>query len=164
MICDEFDDEFWLFCVHLRCQNSLKRHNIKSFAELTKMTKRDLLKLNGVGKKAVQEIVEALAEKGLALSTGPEDHYRWVQMGKQVNQQLKGLANMKEEFNNKESETEEQSTWMERTGGYARDMTLHQWYAGLALQSAFYKYLEPSEVARYAFELADAMLEEREAK
>jgi len=64
----------------------------------------------------------------------------------------------------KEDNTFVDSTWMELTGGYARDMTLHQWYAGLALQSAFYKYLEPSEVARYAFELADAMLEEREMK
>ena len=156
MICDEFDDEYWLFCVHLRCQNSLKRHNIQSFAELTKMTKRDLLNLDGVGKKAVQEIVEALAEKGLSLSTGPEDHDRWVQMGKQVNQQLKGLANMKEDT------TTIDPTWMAKTGGYARDMTMRDEFAGRAMQVLKDYVYNFEELSDQAYELADAMLKARE--
>jgi hypothetical protein len=34
----------------------------------------------------------------------------------------------------KEDTTPIDPTWMERTGGFAKDMTLHQWYAGLAMQ------------------------------
>jgi len=34
----------------------------------------------------------------------------------------------------KEDTTPINSTWMEKTGGYARDMTLHDWYFGLAMQ------------------------------
>ena len=51
-------------------------------------------------------------------------------------------------------------TWMERTGGFAKDMTLRQWYAGLAMQGfiangaiALYE-----EIADEAVVLADAML------
>jgi hypothetical protein len=34
----------------------------------------------------------------------------------------------------KEDTTTIDPTWMEKTGGYARDMTLHDWYFGLAMQ------------------------------
>jgi hypothetical protein len=169
------EDDIWNLPVGMRCHNAFKRNGIKNLADLIKMTKFDLLMLDNLGKKSVQEIVEVLAEMGLSLSVGPEDHYRWVQMGKQVNRQLKGLANMKEEFNHKESETEEQSTWMERTGGYARDMTLRDHYAGLAMQAVMgnrkqqeYWGLEYSVeemkqfTAENAYAYADAMLKARE--
>ena len=130
------------------------------------MTKFDLLMLPNLGKKSVQEIVEVLAERGLSLSIGPEDHYRWVQMGKQVNRQLKGLANMKEEFNHRESETEEQSTWIARTGGYAKDMTLRDYYAGLAFEMRFIasENWTLTEITQQAYADADAMLKARKTK
>jgi hypothetical protein len=34
----------------------------------------------------------------------------------------------------KEDTTTIDPTWMEKTGGFARDMTLHDWYVGLAMQ------------------------------
>jgi len=168
------EDDIWDLPVGMRCHNVFKRNGIKNLADLTKMTKFDLLMLDNLGKKSVQEIVEVLAEMGLSLSVGPEDHYRWVQMGKQVNRQLKGLANMKEEFNLRESETEEQSTWMARTGGYARDMTLHDHFAGLAMQALFMDADFCSQfgssqalrvaIADGAYLVADAMLDTRESK
>ena len=161
------EDDIWSLPVGMRCHNAFKRNGIKNLADLVKMTKFDLLMLDNLGKKSVQEIVEVLAEMGLSLSVGPEDHYRWVQMGKQVNRQLKGLANMKEEFNHKESKTEEQLTWMKKTGGYARDMTLRDHYAGLAMLGFTAKYgNDGNHKARssQAYEMADAMLKAREAK
>jgi hypothetical protein len=168
------EDDIWSFPVGMRCHNAFKRNGIKNLADLIKMTKFDLLMLDNLGKKSVQEIVEVLAEMGLSLSVGPEDHYRWVQMGKQVNRQLKGLANMKAELNYRESETEEQSTWMARTGGYARDMTLHDHFAGLAMQTLFMDadfcaQFDSSQalriaIANGAYLVADAMLDEREKK
>jgi len=158
--------ELWALPVTQRCHNIFKRNGIQTLADLTKMTKFDLLMLPNLGRKSVQEIVEALAQIGLSLSIGPEDHYRWVQMGKQVNRQLKGLANMKAELNYRESETEEQSTWMARTGGYARDMTLRDHFAGLSFginlaQSTDWKL---NELTEQAYMDADAMLKAREAK
>jgi len=168
------EDDIWNLPVGMRCHNAFKRNGIKNLADLVKMTKFDLLMLDNLGKKSVQEIVEVLAEMGLSLSVGPEDHYRWVQMGKQVNRQLKGLANMRDEFNHRESETEEQSTWMERTGGYARDMTLRDYYAGLALQGQLSMpelcvainsgSATVTGLCASCFEWADAMLKTREEK
>jgi len=59
-------------------------------------------------------------------------------------------------------------TWLERTGGFARDMTLRDHYAGLGLQG-FLAYAATSgayappddELAREAYKMADAMLKER---
>jgi len=65
----------------------------------------------------------------------------------------------------KEDTTPIDPTWMERTGGFARDMTLRDWYAGLALQgrvanaASFVKWN-----SQKAYEFADAMLRAREAK
>ena len=158
-------DDLWELPVSQRCLNIFKRNGIQTLADLTKMTKFDLLMLPNLGKKSVQAIVEVLAERGLSLSIGPEDHYRWVQMGKQVNQQLKELESMKEDT------TPIDPTWMEKTGGFAKDMTLHDWYAGLAMQAQ----LSMPEVfvsisnggttvaalCGSCLEWADAMLEER---
>ena len=58
--------------------------------------------------------------------------------------------------------------WMVKTGGFARDMTLRDHFAGVALQGLLAyaattgKYAPPDdELAREAYEMADAMLKER---
>jgi hypothetical protein len=81
---------------------------------------------------------------------------------------------MRDELNYRESETEDQSTWMARTGGYARDMTLHDHFAGLAMQTLFMDadfcaQFDSSQalriaIANGAYLVADAMLDEREKK
>ena len=69
----------------------------------------------------------------------------------------------------KEDTTPIDSTWTSKTGGYARDMTLRDWYAGLAMQGFVAyswtrgKYMPPdSEIAKESHQLADAMLKARE--
>jgi hypothetical protein len=157
MISDEFPYELWALPVTVRCQNIFKRNGIQTLADLTKMTKFDLLMLPNLGKKSVQEIVEVLAARGLSLSTGPEDCYHWLEKGKQINRQLKGLANMKEDT------IPIDLTWMEKTGGFAKDMTLHDYFAGLAMQKMLgagdYQF-----VVKNAYAIADAMLKAREGK
>lgn len=60
------------------------------------------------------------------------------------------------------------STWMAKTGGFAKDMTLRDHYAGLAMQSLIsgkdYINEPPKMIAFNAYTLADAMLKAREAK
>jgi hypothetical protein len=57
-------------------------------------------------------------------------------------------------------------TWMEVHGGFARDMTLRDHYAGLAMQSLIsgkdYINEPPKMIALDAYTLADAMLKARE--
>jgi len=56
-------------------------------------------------------------------------------------------------------------TWMEKTGGFARDMTLRDWYAGLAMQGMLENYVRNFDLlAIEAQQAADAMLKAREAK
>jgi hypothetical protein len=66
----------------------------------------------------------------------------------------------------KEDNTTIDPTWMQRTGGYARDMTLRDWYIGLAMQAIVGR--EDFEFEDSAWEnacdMADAMLKAREAK
>ena len=67
----------------------------------------------------------------------------------------------------KEDNTTIDPTWMERTGGYARDKTLREWYAGMAMQGLLRdddSTVLWNRVPEYAFEMADAMLKAREAK
>jgi hypothetical protein len=57
-------------------------------------------------------------------------------------------------------------TWMERTGGYARDMTMRDHYAGLALQAIVstvphFSTINPEHAAIKSYEFAGAMLKER---
>jgi hypothetical protein len=58
--------------------------------------------------------------------------------------------------------------WMQKTGGYAKDMTLHQWYAGLAMQSLIartdWDTDDPDFYSNWAYEMADAMLKARDGK
>ncbi|CAB5212694.1 hypothetical protein UFOVP189_38 [uncultured Caudovirales phage] len=76
----------------------------------------------------------------------------------------------------KEDTTPIDSTWMGKTGGFARDMTLRDHYAGLAMQGMFaspHDYHRVSEetyeeylavIGRCAYLAADAMLKAREEK
>jgi hypothetical protein len=65
----------------------------------------------------------------------------------------------------KEENTTIDPTWMELTGGYARDMTLRDYYAGLVMR-ALVRYDDVIEVWRGipadAYEMADAMLRARD--
>lgn len=60
------------------------------------------------------------------------------------------------------------STWMEKTGGFARDMTLRDHFAGLAMQGLLAAQLahksSSDSAAEVAYVIADAMLAAREAK
>ena len=60
------------------------------------------------------------------------------------------------------------STWMQKTGGFAKDMTLRDHFAALAMQSMNSRedYVDaPADaIALDAYALADAMLAAREAK
>jgi hypothetical protein len=55
--------------------------------------------------------------------------------------------------------------WMVKTGGYAKDMTLRDHYAGLAMQGLLTAELvgeySNEHVAEIAYVIADAMLKER---
>ena len=59
----------------------------------------------------------------------------------------------------------EDTTWMEKTGGYAKDMTLRDHFAGLAMQSLIVVYKDDkhlvNEYTERAYLIADEMLKER---
>jgi hypothetical protein len=59
-------------------------------------------------------------------------------------------------------------TWMEVHGGYTRDMTLRDYYAGLAITGLSLHDVPSEEAMRVvvndAYRLADAMLKARDAK
>jgi hypothetical protein len=66
----------------------------------------------------------------------------------------------------KEDNTPIDSTWMSKTGGFAKDMTLRDWYAGLAI-TGISCHDVPSEAAMRvvvndAYRFANAMLKARE--
>lgn len=65
----------------------------------------------------------------------------------------------------KEDTTPIDPTWMEVHGGYARDMTLRDHYAGLAMQAMFGDHVRNFDLlAIEAYQMADAMLAAREGK
>jgi len=68
----------------------------------------------------------------------------------------------------KEDTTLIDPTWMQRTGGFARDMTLRDYYAGLAITGLSLHDVPSKEAMRVvvndAYRVADAMLAAREAK
>jgi len=59
-------------------------------------------------------------------------------------------------------------TWMSKTGGFARDMTLRDELAARAMQGLLtHENCQGAtwdEIPKYAYEMADAMLKAREAK
>jgi hypothetical protein len=74
----------------------------------------------------------------------------------------------------KEDNTIIDPTWMARTGGFAKDITLRDHYAGLAMQGMFANPCDShdpdeetyeeyvAEIGRCAYLMADAMLKARE--
>jgi hypothetical protein len=58
---------------------------------------------------------------------------------------------------------EDYTDWHIKTGGYARDMTLRDYYAGLVMQSLVTLDLTPHNevLLKEVYKLADAMLKER---
>jgi len=63
----------------------------------------------------------------------------------------------------KEDTTPIDSTWLLHTGGYAKDMTLRDYYTGLAMQVLLfhngYNYKELPDIADHAEQMAHAMIE-----
>lgn len=62
--------------------------------------------------------------------------------------------------------TMEPDGWMEKTGGYAKDMTLRDYLAAKAMQAAITRngfYDDEPQLSRWCYETADAMLKAREA-
>ena len=55
-------------------------------------------------------------------------------------------------------------TWMAKTGGFARDMTMRDHYAGLAMQVLKDSVWNFELLSKQAYEMADAMLKAREGK
>lgn len=59
-------------------------------------------------------------------------------------------------------------TWMSKTGGFAKDMTLRDHFAGLAMQGLLAAQLSHKSssngMAEVAYVMADAMLAAREGK
>jgi hypothetical protein len=64
----------------------------------------------------------------------------------------------------KEDTTTIDPTWMAKTGGYARDMTMRDEFAGRAMQVLKDYVYDFDELSKQAYELADAMLKAREGK
>jgi hypothetical protein len=65
----------------------------------------------------------------------------------------------------KEDTTTIDPTWMEKTGGFAKDMTLRDYLAGLAMQGIVLATgFTIEQRAGWAYRQADAMLKAREGK
>ena len=65
----------------------------------------------------------------------------------------------------KEDTTPIDRTWMSKTGGFARDMTLRDYYVGLAMQGLLGDHVRNFDLlAIEAYQMADAMLKARERK
>jgi len=58
----------------------------------------------------------------------------------------------------KEDTTPIDPTWMSKTGGFAKDMTLRDWYAGMAMQVLKDDIWDFDLLCKQAYELADGML------
>jgi len=59
--------------------------------------------------------------------------------------------------------TKDYTDWMVKTGGYAKDITLRDHFAGLAMQGLTVHNIRESytEMAEKSYTMADAMLKER---
>jgi hypothetical protein len=62
----------------------------------------------------------------------------------------------------KEDTTPIDPTWMEKTGGFAKDMTMRDHYASLAMQVLKDSVWNFELLSKQAYEMADAMLKARE--
>lgn len=62
----------------------------------------------------------------------------------------------------KEDTTQIDPTWMEKTGGYAKDMTLRDYFAGVVMQGLLHdEIMVHPKIPEYAYRAADMMLKER---
>jgi hypothetical protein len=68
---------------------------------------------------------------------------------------------MKDDFVMEGQYAKKYTEWQVSTGGYARDMTVRDHFAGLAMQELMHEGFELEEIAGCAYEQADAMLKER---
>ena len=64
----------------------------------------------------------------------------------------------------KEDTTPIDPTWMSKTGGFAKDMTMRDHYAGLAMQVLKDSVWNFDLLAIEAYQMADAMLAARKMK
>jgi len=66
----------------------------------------------------------------------------------------------------KEDTTPIDATWMGKTGGFAKDMTLRDEFAGWAMQGILTRkvFTNAERISEVAYEIADAMLKAREGK
>jgi hypothetical protein len=68
----------------------------------------------------------------------------------------------------KEDTTTIDPTWMQKTGGYAKDMTMRDELAARAMQGLItnndYDWIQGEKISKIAYSMADAMLKAREAK
>ena len=64
----------------------------------------------------------------------------------------------------KEDTTHIDPTWMAKTGGFAKDMTMRDEFAGRAMQVLKDYVYSFEKLSEQAYELADAMLAAREGK
>ena len=65
----------------------------------------------------------------------------------------------------KEDTTPINPTWMSKTGGYAKEMTLRDHFAAEAMRFSLFEktsYESMNDVATHAYEVADAMLAARD--
>ena len=62
----------------------------------------------------------------------------------------------------KEDRTWIEPTWIEKTGGFARDKTLRDEFAGRAMQGLMDAAMPMPEIADAAYDITDAMLKARE--
>lgn len=53
--------------------------------------------------------------------------------------------------------------WLAKTGGYAKDMSLRDYFAANTMQVVYDGIGDPLELSKMAYEMADAMLEARNA-
>ncbi len=53
--------------------------------------------------------------------------------------------------------------WNTRTGGYAKDMLLRDYFAAKAMQEFCKEFHDDEEIAKVAYAIADAMLKARAA-
>jgi len=67
-----------------------------------------------------------------------------------------------------EEHAERTSTWMQKTGGFAKDMTMRDEFAGRAMQGLVARTDWDTDsldfYSVWAYEMADAMLKARDAK
>ena len=62
----------------------------------------------------------------------------------------------------KKDTTQVDATWLEKTGGYAKDMTLRDYFAGLAMHRILPdEFLIQDDIVKIAYQAADAMVKER---